>query len=250
MNIRYPLLYLTLFTLLGSGSLFGQELTTVAGQKQNIDQLLQLSPVSVGGLGFDNRYKGVKGSPMRFEEWQEGSITNRSGKTVQTSDINVDLISHNLIVQKEKNKLYTVSPQEIQQITFQSKPDNILMLVLPPTAFDKPKVDKLGFYEVLFDNDLQFLKHTEKYLQKADFEKPYSTGRQYDEYSGRDYYFVKTENDEHYKTIKLAPNVFWKELNFPKSDVKTVLDQFQVDARDEQSFLLVLKRLLAEKSDS
>jgi len=238
--------FIAVFTLQGASA---QETTTVAGQKQNLDQMFSLNPMSIGALEFDNSYKGVMGTPMRFEEWQEGTIVSPNGKSVQAEGINVDLMGHNLIIKEGEDKLNTISPQEVERITFAATPTDITMIVLPTTAFDKPKTDKLGFYELLYDGSVQVIKRTEKLFQKADYDKPYSTGRQYDTFTPQHFYFVKKDTDEQYLTVRLAPKVLWKELGLPKDKVKTILDQFQVDGRDEQSFLLVLNQLQKQASD-
>lgn len=243
----FTIVFLALFSIQQTSS--AQETTTVAGQKQNLDQMLSLNPMSVGAIEFDNSYKGVQGTPMRFEEWMEGTIVSKKGKSVQAEGINVDLMGHNLIVKEGENKLNTVSPQEVERITFATTPTDITMIVLPATAFAKPKTDKLGFYEVLYDGQVQVIKRTEKLFQKANYDKPYSTGRQYDTFTPQHFYFVKKDTDEQYSTVRLAPKTLWKELELPKDKVKTVLEQFQVDGRDEQSFLLVLNQLQKQTSD-
>ncbi len=142
---------------------------------------------------FDNRYQGVKGEPTIFAQFVEGTVNLTNGTVEKNQKLNFDSYTGELLVDHKKLKrIMIVSPNMVNSFTL-IEPVNEREL-----SFVKLKEDgKSVFYERLFEGKTSLYKKYGKKIDKAVIGGAYNTtGRNYDEFTDANKYFIKKGEGE------------------------------------------------------
>ncbi len=148
---------------------------------------------------YDERYKGVKGTPFLQDEWAEGSIY-MANQIFSGLALKYDIYKQQLWV-KSNDKVMVVSGYDLSKF-------ELLVFQEQPRTFSKLKSSSRDvFYEVLEEGTFTLLKLHEKTFQKANYEGAFTVNNKYDEFRYKHRYFVlTTEGNLH--SLKLGKQAF------------------------------------------
>lgn len=185
--------------LLAFSTLLGFAQTPAARQgfdpEQNLRLLGNLNPLSVGAIGFDNRYEGVKGTPLLFPEWQWGTIQFAKQDTFSTDfKLNVDLIKNTLIVQLRDGSLGEISANNVKAIQVKNQVGELMhWTVASEKEVEGINSVRLKFYQSVYAGKMRLLKSTDKRFKKANYQGAYSNGNTFDEFLTDETYWLSID---------------------------------------------------------
>lgn len=92
-----------IFLSFASTAVFGQG-GVVNSQiaESRVSQLAAMGANSTPIHGFDSRTSDLKGSPYLFDKWMKGNVTSRSGKNIDSLQINYDIMNHMVEIKVNK----------------------------------------------------------------------------------------------------------------------------------------------------
>jgi hypothetical protein len=203
---------------------------------QNLKAIGSLAPYSTGGMGFDTRYEGTKGSPFLFDTLYSSFLNVKDQDYYIQLAANLDLVKNSLIFRNPKTgKLLALPSDMVNEIKIDSGGKEMIFRTSKARFFEKD-VKEGRFYQVLKDGQYQFIKMPLKKFIEADYKAVYSADRRYDEYvTHYKYYIMRSDSTfgqiqlNKKSLIKLFPdkkdlidNAFSKKANGNKEDL--VLD--------------------------
>jgi hypothetical protein len=171
--------------------------------EQNLNAIGKLEPYSTGGVGFDTRYQGVKGSPMMFDTLLT-SLINVSG-TDYFIELKADLnlIRNSVIFRHPKTgKLLMIPSDIVNEIKIDSGGKMMIFRISRDKCFDKD-IKPGRFYQVLKQGKFQFIRIPIKKLIPADYKDVYSSDTRYDEYTTHYRYFIMN-TDSTFNQVQLT----------------------------------------------
>lgn len=157
---------------------------------ENLRAISNLSATSIGGIGFDTRYKGIKGSPMLFDTLLLSFIKmNDQDKYIQIES-NIDLVSNSVhFVHPKTKQMLSISASKVSEIIIRDDSSDLVYRTMEGTHLNKSTSDFV-FYQVLNNNPYQLIKVPFKEFVEADYKQAYSPGRQFDEFNTTYKYFI------------------------------------------------------------
>ena len=158
--------------------------------EENLRAVSNLSATSIGGVGFDTRYKGVKGSPMLFDTLMLSYLKIDSQDKYLEVHSNIDLVSNSLLLLNPKTRqLIYVSGNKIAELIIINGDNDMIFRTMSGTNFNKSSAEHI-FYQLLNNDPYQLIKVPIKEFIEADYKQAYSPGRQYDEFNTIYKYYV------------------------------------------------------------
>jgi len=165
---------------------------------QNLEAIGKLAPYSTGGVGFDSRYEGIKGSPQLFENLLPSLLRVQGQEYYLQLESNLD-ITRNLLIFKypRTGKLLSIPSDMVKEVKIKSNGNEMIFRVTREKNFEREIKDG-RFYQVLMDGDILFIKLPIKKIVEADFKAVYSPDRRYDEYTTYyKYYIMRSDSTFH-----------------------------------------------------
>lgn len=191
---------------------------TVVGNQYN--ELTIQALAGSGGLApvataFDNRYEGVRGTPLLFETWKEGMLKIKGNdRLIGPVKLNIDLEKQIAAVSYQNSSLSVLPGDKLEYLAFESAEGAQRFLALPEQFVD-PASRGTGtrFYEALYEGRrFVLLKYRSREFKKADFKGAYSSQVAYDEYVEGIHYFLR-HGEEPFVKIKLRASAVEKQLS-------------------------------------
>jgi hypothetical protein len=209
--------------------------------EQNLNAIGNLTPYSTGGVGFDNRYEGTKGSPRLFDSLM-ASLLNIKGQNyyIQLRS-NLDLISNSLIfINPKTDKLLSISSDIVNEVKINQEGKDMVFRTTKSKYFEKDIKDG-EFFQVLKERHFYFIKLPVKKLIAADYKDAYSADRRYDEYITYYKYYIMS-SDSIFHQIRLTDKSLIK--IFPdKKDLINNAIKGNSYGSDEEMVLDILDKL-------
>lgn len=194
-------LSIILFLILITVKVYSQEnklYQTGLTAEQNLNAIGNLTPYTSGGMGFDSRYEGIKGSPRLFDTLMP-SLLNLKGQDYYIKlATNIDLPTNSLIFMNPKNsKLFSIPSGIIKELKINFKGNEMVFRTASGNKFVKDFKEH-RFFQVLKEGQYQFIKIPIKKLIEADYKAVYGTDRRYDEYTTYyKYYIIDADSTFH-----------------------------------------------------
>lgn len=235
-----------LFTLVGFVQvLSAQQKETKTGSYErsptNISSIANISPLSPGAMGFDDRYEGVKGTPLLYDDWVEGNLFLKDNAWVRNLKMNLDIHDHFIyLISPENGQIFTLSSEEISEIHLFPEGKTILFRKFSPEQFDS-RIDPDQLFEVLAQGEYTFLKLSKKLFREANYQQAYSPDRRYDEFILSTSYYL-TNSDGMFEKIKLTEKALCKLFPEQKSLIKEIVKNTGL-SEGEEIVITVLKEL-------
>ena len=230
--IVFTLLILTSVGVFSQASTSAQRYLT---SEENLRAIANLSPNSPGGYGFDNRYEGVKGTP-RLLDTLLTSFVQVQGQDYRIEILSdIDVVNNALVYQHPRTKLlYTISADVITELVYDKEGKSLVFRTTTGKKFDR-EMKESKFYQVLKDNDYQFIKMPIKTFVEANYKGAYSADRRYDEYVPDSRYYIMGTDDTFHQ-VKLTRKSLSK--LFPEKK-KLIDESFAEDTDDDKEDLVI-----------
>lgn len=207
----------------------------------NISAIANVSPLSPGAVGFDDRYEGVKGTPLLYNDWVEGNLFLKDNAWVRNIKMNLDVHDNYIyLLSPEDEQIFTLSNEEINEIHIFSEGGTILFRKFLPEQFDK-KIDPDLLFEVLAQGEYTFLKLSKKLFREADYQGAYSADRRYDEFLLSTSHYL-TNSDGLFEKIKLTEKALCKLLPDQKARIREIVKKTGL-SEGEEMVIAVLREL-------
>jgi hypothetical protein len=196
---------------------------------------------SAGGVGFDTRYEGVKGSPGLFEKLQPSFLMINGQNVFIQLDTNLDLVSNLLLFNYPKTgKLMALPSKMVKEVRIKAEGKELLFRVSGPNDFQR-EIKEGRFYQVLEDGRIIFIKLPIKKLIEADYKAVYGADRRYDEYTTYYKYYLRG-SDSTFHQIQLSKKSILK--FFPdKKDIINKTAGSKTFENDEAMVIDILHKL-------
>ena len=172
---------------------------------------------------FDNRYQGIHGYPTLFEDFIEGTVELKNGASGKNVDINLDVVSGELILRsRTMNKVLVVQTSKVKSFFIADFAGRRVFL----------NVDGLGYCEQIYTGkNVLYLKHS-KYIEKANYGGAYnSNARRYDEFVANSKYILIKEGAAPTE-IKLSRKSLEKAFPEKASKVKAYFKEVNPNLED------------------
>lgn len=224
---------------------FAQKEETKTGSYErsptNITAIANINPLSPGAVGFDDRYEGVKGTPLLYDDWMEGNLFLKDNRWVRNIKMNLDIHDGFLyILTPENGQTFTLSNEEINEVHLFSEGETILFQKFLPEQFEK-KIDPDQLFEVLAQGECTFLKLSKKLFKEADYQGAYSADRRYDEFVPSTSYYL-TNSEGLFEKIKLTEKALCKLFPDQKSRIREIVKNTGI-SEGEEMVMAVLREL-------
>jgi hypothetical protein len=170
--------------------------------EQNLNAIGNLTPYTSGGMGFDSRYEGIKGSPRLFDTLMPSLLKIKGQDSYIKLEANIDLTTNSLIfMNPKKGKLFSIPSGNIKEVKIDAEGKELLFRTAKTGYFERD-IKEGTFYQVLKDGKNQFIKIPLKKLIAADYKDVYSEDRRYDEFKTYYKYYIMS-SDSIFRQIQL-----------------------------------------------
>lgn len=171
--------------------------------EQNLKAIGSLVMYTTGGVGFDTRYEGVKGSPALFDKLVPSMLKVKGENYYIQLETNIDLIQNTLIFKYPKTGQMLLLPyNKVGEVIV--KTEGKEMIIRTPVGKNLAKeFREHKFFQVLKEGKFQFIKIPVKKLIAADYKDPYSADRRFDEYTIYYKYYIMS-SDSSLQQIQLT----------------------------------------------
>lgn len=191
--------FTTLIIILIAAILNGQERNTYQTgitADENLKAISNLSALSIGGIGFDTRYKGVKGSPMLFDTLLISYLKiSKQEKYIEVPS-NIDLVTNSVICMHPKTKqIISIPGSKINELIISDGNNDMIFRTMSNEFLNKKSGEHI-FYEVLNDDQYKLIKVPSKDFIEANYKQAYSPGRGYDEFVTTYKYFIMSPDGQ------------------------------------------------------
>jgi hypothetical protein len=158
--------------------------------EQNLNAIGNLAPYSSGGVGFDTRYEGIKGSPRLFEKFLPAFLKVKGQDFYIQLEADIDLAGNLLLFNYPKTgKLMAIPSDKIEEVKINSEGKDMVFRISRESDFEREVKDG-RFFQVLRESPVYFIKLPVKKLIEADYKAVYGPDRRFDEYSTYYKYYI------------------------------------------------------------
>ena len=220
-----------------SGTLYQTGLTA----EQNLNAIGNLARYSTGGIGFDTRYEGIKGSPRLFDTLLTSSLKLKGEDYYIQLESNLDLIGNSLIfINPKTGQLLSIPSGIIKEVIINNKGKKMLFRTTNGKRIEKD-IKEEKFFQVLKDGQYQFIKLPLKKIIEADFKDVYGSDRRYDEYTTYYKYYILS-SDSSFHRIQLTKKSLVKIFPDKKELITRTIEAKSYD-NDEEMVIDILDKL-------
>lgn len=232
--------------------LLGLLISTLTAQESfnpqyNLEQLGNLGSFNVGAVAFDNRYEGVKGSALLFDNWKIARIRFVGQDTLGIPvKMNVDVYAGNIAVLLPSGSIGQSALRNAQEFQLQEdgRPGNTYRVA--PERDISGSGNAIMLYEVIYDGNVQLLKSIKKIFREADYKGAYAMGNPYDEIITETDYWLGRPG-EPYEKIKLRRKDMQKAMPAAADRLSAIAKAQKLNWESEADIARLLATLEAEK---
>lgn len=200
-----------------------------------------LSPYIVSQMGFDNRYQGIKGTPMLFDNWQEGKVMLKEQDTFSMSlKLNIDLVIPAVMVRMPNGtvgQMGTTHLKKIQIIDAHNQQN--VWIVAAEKEIEGTDNVRQRIYEVLKEGQFTLLKATQKRLQEADYQGAYNVGNKFDEFVAETIYWLRA-GDQPFQKTKLKRKAIEEAFPQHTAHIEKVMKKQKLDLTSDRDVITLL----------
>ena len=216
-----PILILTVLLMCSTGVSAQKSIGYHSGatSEQNLRVVANITPYSTG-LGFDDRYQGVKGTPRLFDTLVASSLLIRGEEKYIRLESDLDVVRNTILfIGSNSGELREINSEHIAELIFHKDGRDLLFRTTTDVKLDK-EIKENKFYEVLIEGPYQFIKIPDKDFVEADYQRVYSPDRRYDEFKLVSKYYI-LGSDSMFHRIQLTA----KSLKKVFPDKKDIIDR-------------------------
>ena len=214
--------------------------TGIVGQ-ENLAAIANISPTTVGGMGFDNRYEGIRGSTRLFDTLITSYMLVRGQEKYIQFNSDIDVVRNTLIfIHPNSGKLMEVSSEIVDELIINKDGRDIIFRTTKGLQFEK-EIKGNKFFQVLLEEPHQFIRIPEKTFIEADYKAAYSADRRYDEFQSVNKYYIK-DSDNVFHQIQLNKKSLVKLFPGRKEMINDAFRE-KSDEDNEEKFISILQKL-------
>jgi hypothetical protein len=140
---------------------------------------------------FDDRYKGIKGSPFYWENYVSGKIKFKEGKSYSVKSMNLNSLEDEVVVKTETDsKLIVLNKKNV--VSFDVDSLRCLDSYCHFVKIDSEGVP-VGYYALLVDKRIKVFCKLSKTILKADFKGAYSASQNYDTFVEEERFYFQNK---------------------------------------------------------
>ncbi len=208
--------------------------------EENLKAIANLGPNTVGGIGFDNRYEGVKGTPRLFDTLVASYLLVKGQEKYIQFNSDLDIVKNTLLfAHPSTGKLMEIPSDDVIELIVMKDGKELVFKTTKGINFKK-NIAENKFYLVLKEGPNQFIRIPEKNFVEADYKAAYSADRRYDEFKPVSRYFIEDSNNV-FQQIQLNRKSLLK--MFPeKKELINKEFQEKSDADNEEKVISILNK--------
>ncbi len=197
---------LILLSILSIGELHSQAKSIYQSglsAEENLKAIGNLAPYAIGGIGWDNRYEGIKGSPRLLDTLLPSYLLIKGQKNYIELPADIDIVQNNLLfIHPKTGQLLSFPADMVIELIIVKDGKELVFRTTGAKDFGK-EMQKQTFYQVLHPGPNEFIKIPYKVFIEADYRKIYSADRRYDEYITNFRYYI-IGNDAVFHPVQLT----------------------------------------------
>jgi hypothetical protein len=159
-----------------------------SAQIHGSDALTNINDLAGGSMfrSFDNRFKGIKGTPALYAIYKKGLIQAASGKWFTNDSINYDAFNDDLLV-KHKGLEAIVSKDFVKQF---------IIIDHDSLKFIKKELPggEMSFVRMIVNYDIKLFAKESKVISEPRNTGAYSAGRSYSEFEIKKSFFLESKH--------------------------------------------------------
>lgn len=209
--------------------------------EKNLNAILNLAPYSVGGVGFDSRYEGVKGSVRLFDKLMPSYLKIKGTDYYLQLETNIDLVRNTLLFLHPKSgALLSLPPDMVSEVVINNGAKQLVFRTSVGKRFEKDLKEK-KFFQVLKDSTYSFIKMPVKIFTEASYKGAYSADRRYDEYETKYRYYI-SGTDSTFHQLQINRKSLLKLFPDKKELINKIIESKAYD-NDEDMVIAILEKL-------
>ncbi|MBM3420517.1 MAG: hypothetical protein FJY11_05215 [Bacteroidetes bacterium] len=220
-----PLTLLILFFLLShaGNAQTNPNLRAGATAEKNLAAIANVSPGTTGGLGIDERYSGVKGSPRLFDTLMNSFVKIKDEDIYITIDADIDVEMNRIIFRHPATKIMMWLPAgSVEEILVPVGESEKVFRTTEAFSFEKPPAG-LKFCQVLYEGQQTLIMIPGKIFREADYRNIYSADRRYDEFETTIKYYITGRSGELIQ-VKLTESTLIRLFPEKKDQVRQLIN--------------------------
>jgi hypothetical protein len=237
-NIILSLILSLIFNIAGSqgNTIYQKGLTA----EQNLIAIGNLTPYSTGGVGFDTRYEGIKGSTRLFEKLLPSFLKINGQDYYLQLETDIDLVKNALLFTHPKTgKLLTIPCDMVAEVIITKDGKEMKFRSSVGRRFEKDLKEQ-KFFQVLKDGAFEFIKMPIKTFTEAQYKGAYSPDKRYDEWDTKYRYYI-LDGDSTYHQFQLNKKSLIRLFPEKKEIINNAIES-KTFANNEEMVLSVLEK--------
>lgn len=154
----------------------------------NLNAIAGAAGVGAIVRGFDNRYEGVKGSPLLIEQWLPGEVELTNGNRIINVQVKYDVLEHQLFLKTPRNDSVRLSESYIKQ--FSVGEAGGAQTFRRGATINADESLKTTLLRVVAEGKYSLVQVPKKVFQKANYQGAYNAGVRYDEILDESAYYL------------------------------------------------------------
>ncbi len=215
---------------------YAQANESFQARQANLEDLSTANPANTSAMTFDYSYRGVKGTPYRYDSWQKGVIWTRKDKTIEVGMLNIHLVDQILLAAVSPGNAAQIPADSLKRVVVAGTNDMVFVPLpveeVEGQAASNKKGGRSAFYELLAEGRLSLYKRTEKPFMEANYKGAYSADRPYDEYMEENHYYVL--HDGEYVEVKPRRRSIEKALPAFKTQIRELVKAENLDLTTDE----------------
>jgi hypothetical protein len=209
---------------------------------KNMNAILKLAPYSDGGVGFDIRYEGIKGSARLFDKLLPSYLKIKGTDYYLQLETDIDLVKNYLLFLHPKSgALLSLPPEMVSELVINNSGKDLVFRTSAGKRFEKDLKEN-KFFQVLKDGSFLFIKMPVKIFTEANYKGAYSPDRRYDEYETKYRYYITGTDSTFHQLLQLNRKSLIKLFPDKKELINNIGNSKSFD-NDEDMVIAVLEKL-------
>lgn len=168
---------------------------------------------------FDERYEGVRGTPLLFDNWVSGRVMFMDDQVLEYDSVfNIDAVNSEILILLPSGNAVSVRTKRIREAVLNIDEQSHQFVPVVADRVTRLAENDFVLLEKLDCGDkIALYRWERKQFREADYKGGYSAERPYDEYLAKAYYFFRIDGVFH--EIKLKRRSVVKTLEGVMPDV-------------------------------
>ena len=208
---------------------------------KNMNAILKLAPYSDGGVGFDSRYEGIKGSTRLFDKLLPSYLKIKGTDYYLQLETDIDLVKNSLLFLHPKSgALLSIPPDMVSEVVINSSGKEMVFRTSVGKRFEK-ELKEQKFFQVLKDGPFVFIKMPVKIFTEANYKGAYSPDRRFDEYETKYRYYI-SGTDSIFHQLQLNRKSLLKLFPDRKEMINNIVNSKTYN-NDEEMVISILEKI-------